>query len=79
MQSSRHDSLICIYPCLEAVLYVHSQAKKIITFGALLGWDGRIRTYDLLVQSEAPYRLATSHWLFPNNTLNYSLKLKESL
>ena len=26
-----------------------------------LGWDGRIRTYDLLVQSEAPYHLATSH------------------
>jgi hypothetical protein len=26
----------------------------------LFGWDGRIRTYDLLVQSEAPYRLATS-------------------
>ncbi len=29
------------------------------------GWDGRIRTYDLLVQSEAPYHLATSHYSFP--------------
>ncbi len=27
------------------------------------GWDGRIRTYDLLLQRQAPYHLATSHYL----------------
>lgn len=43
----------------------------------LYGWDGRIRTYDLLVQSEAPYRLATSHQRFPK--LPYSVaRLKKS-
>jgi hypothetical protein len=25
------------------------------------GWGGRIRTFDLLIQSQAPYRLATPH------------------
>jgi hypothetical protein len=24
-----------------------------------VGWRGRIRTFDLLIQSQAPYRLAT--------------------
>ena len=26
-----------------------------------IGWGGRIRTFDLLIQSQAPYRLATPH------------------
>ena len=26
------------------------------------GWRGRIRTFDLLIQSQAPYRLATRQW-----------------
>lgn len=25
----------------------------------VVGWGGRIRTFDLLIQSQAPYRLAT--------------------
>ena len=25
-------------------------------------WTGRIRTFDLLIQSQAPYRLATRQW-----------------
>ena len=29
----------------------------------VFGWDGRIRTYDLLYQKQLPYREATSqHW-----------------
>src|SRR4051794_37806659 len=28
----------------------------------LVGWRGRIRTFDLLIQSQAPYRLATRQW-----------------
>ena len=28
----------------------------------LSGWGGRIRTFDLLIQSQAPYRLATPQW-----------------
>jgi hypothetical protein len=27
-----------------------------------VGWRGRIRTFDLLIQSQAPYRLATRQW-----------------
>ena len=27
-----------------------------------LGWGGRIRTYDLLIQSQLPYHLATPQW-----------------
>jgi hypothetical protein len=26
-----------------------------------LGWRGRIRTYDPLIQNQMPYRLATRH------------------
>ncbi len=26
-----------------------------------IGWGGRIRTFDLLLQRQAPYRLATPH------------------
>ena len=29
------------------------------------GWGGRIRTFDLLIQSQAPYRLATPQWTEP--------------
>src|SRR4051794_4083030 len=28
----------------------------------VVGWRGRIRTFDLLIQSQAPYRLATRQW-----------------
>ena len=30
--------------------------------GRGVGWRGRIRTFDLLIQSQAPYRLATRQW-----------------
>ena len=30
--------------------------------GCGVGWRGRIRTFDLLIQSQAPYRLATRQW-----------------
>ena len=28
------------------------------------GWGGRIRTFGLLIQSQAPYRLATPQWVY---------------
>ena len=28
-----------------------------------IGWGGRIRTFDLLLQRQAPYRLATPHYI----------------
>ena len=32
------------------------------TTGSRDGWRGRIRTFDLLIQNQAPYRLATRQW-----------------
>ena len=32
------------------------------------GWRGRIRTFDLLIQSQAPYRLATRQWSVRDDT-----------
>jgi hypothetical protein len=32
------------------------------------GWRGRIRTFDLLIQSQAPYRLATRQWAGRHDT-----------
>ena len=33
-----------------------------------IGWRGRIRTFDLLIQSQAPYRLATRQWSRSDDT-----------
>ena len=33
-----------------------------IATGGRSGWGGRIRTFGLLIQSQAPYRLATPQW-----------------
>ena len=46
---------------------VESERPRGLTPGASLhvqevGWRGRIRTFDLLIQSQAPYRLATRQW-----------------
>ena len=40
---------------------------RIATRGAA-GWRGRIRTFDLLIQSQAPYRLATRQWSGSDDT-----------
>src|SRR4051812_45698155 len=37
--------------------------------GFLVGWGGRIRTFEYGIQSPAPYRLATPH-LFPPGPLD---------
>lgn len=44
------------------------------------GWRGRGRTYGLLLQRQAPYHLATRHYLFDSSLLslkqiNYNPKL----
>jgi hypothetical protein len=36
--------------------------------GCGVGWRGRIRTFDLLIQSQAPYRLATRQWSGSDDT-----------
>ena len=33
-----------------------------------VGWRGRIRTFDLLIQNQAPYRLATRQWSVGDDT-----------
>jgi hypothetical protein len=45
------------HPSLEA------NAKTGLKPGSHIGWRGRIRTYDLLSQNQAPYHLATRHYV----------------
>jgi hypothetical protein len=38
-----------------------TEKKPLLGLLVRYGWGGRIRTYDLLSQNQAPYRLATPH------------------
>ena len=46
-------------PSTSSAVAVAAGGAVILTGIVGIGWRGRIRTFDLLIQSQAPYRLAT--------------------